>query len=324
MGPNTNSLLQGQTQSSTSEAIYFEQDFFSQKLSQFKYKNFSSPKQLVSSKTPNPKSIDWEKPDKAIFENYFKRAQQHFLQQNIKKIVPVIQRKSRQDMSFEDFKDLLYFANQNRSNLYLYARWDFQNTKEFIIGLSPEVLIEQKNNQLNTYAVAGTATSKDQAQGLLNDPKELEEHRFVIDALAETFKNYGKTLVHKTKVIPAARNLYHLYTPIEAQTSTPAPFTQLVNQLHPSPALGTYPTKYWEELKNFGPQEERFQFGAPLGITTTEHSIAIVAIRNLIYKNKYLYLNSGCGLIQESQLEKEWLELQAKQKNICQLLGVEF
>jgi isochorismate synthase EntC len=68
-------------------------------------------------------------------------------------------------------------------------------------------------------------------------------------------------------------------------------------------------------------QTERKYFGAPLVVTIDGDSIAYVCIRNISWDNNGSVIHAGCGIVAESQVEKEWVELNAKINSVRELLG---
>ena len=53
-----------------------------------------------------------------------------------------------------------------------------------------------------------------------------------------------------------------------------------------------------------------------------EQSFCVVAIRNVQFINGKAYIGSGCGLVKESQIEKEWKELKKKRQFIKKILNI--
>ena len=102
------------------------------------------------------------------------------------------------------------------------------------------------------------------------------------------------------------------------QTSTGKIFkseskTELLKKLHPTPAVGGFPRA---EAVKFIQQHEDFDRGwyaAPIGwINTSGNGEFAVAIRSgLIMKNQVRFF-AGCGIVQDSDPQKEWEETNMK------------
>jgi menaquinone-specific isochorismate synthase len=55
----------------------------------------------------------------------------------------------------------------------------------------------------------------------------------------------------------------------------------------------------------------------------SEKSLALVAIRNLLWDETGSRIGTGCGIVASSQMEKEWQELASKRDFVYDLLGIE-
>ena len=64
-------------------------------------------------------------------------------------------------------------------------------------------------------------------------------------------------------------------------------------------------------------------FGAPFGFQSNlSEGFCIVAIRNLYWDGRQTKLYSGCGIVEKSQIKKEWKELEVKRNSVKQMLGL--
>ena len=88
---------------------------------------------------------------------------------------------------------------------------------------------------------------------------------------------------------------------------------------HPLP-IGTLSHSEKETTKQAGLPDPRRGFGAPMGVVTKEEAFCVVAIRNIQFINGKAYIGSGCGLVEGSQIKREWAELKKKRKFIKDLL----
>ena len=135
--------------------------------------------------------------------------------------------------------------------------------------------------------------------------------------------------------------LAHLYTPIKFAAPPPQDppdegaqmdsssrrlFSQLIECLHPTPALGTLPRAGGMELLRKMQADSgqiRNRFGAPLGaIFPTGKMVCFVAIRNIEWGAQKSQIGAGCGLVSASQLEREWEEVLGKVRSTKKALGL--
>jgi isochorismate synthase EntC len=115
--------------------------------------------------------------------------------------------------------------------------------------------------------------------------------------------------------------LYHLMTPIVVKSHHEISFKTAIGILHPTAALGAYPQK--EGGKWLKEQEyDRNFFGSPFGLLYQGQAKCLVAIRQVEYTPKNFSLIAGCGILQESDEEREWQEWKWKIGSIQKLCGL--
>src|SRR5206468_3655166 len=176
-------------------------------------------------------------------------------------------------------------------------------------------------------ALAGTRTI-DRAQELLRDPKELREHRLVVDDIIRRLAPFGNVEIGAIGILELP-SIAHLVTRIrfeESGGSEKMSFAEMVRRLHPTAALGVSPRTdaglRW--LREADRGVKRRSFGAPFGLEREDRSaIAVVAIRNVQWNGSAVRVGSGAGLLLESRLEREFEELRQKRDQVKALFGVE-
>lgn len=251
---------------------------------------------------------EWEEPSFEVFRGQFEELQRRIGEGRLQKGVPYTFSYAKGQMNRERLKGclahLLRYA-QNRP-VFVYGFWDERGG---ILGATPERLFSMEEGVVKSAAVAGTG-----GRGIAQDPKEVREHQFVIDGIKEALAPFGKVKVGKTEVVEYT-SLCHLVTPIELHAQVE--FDALVQALHPTPALGTYPRerKWLEHYQTILP---RGRFGAPVG----HKGGCYVAIRNMQWDEERWQIGAGCGVVKESELEREWRELKLKIGATRQILAI--
>ncbi|MFC7754639.1 isochorismate synthase [Tsukamurella soli] len=106
----------------------------------------------------------------------------------------------------------------------------------FLVGSSPEVLVERRGAVVTCHPLAGTATRPD---GLLDSDKDRAEHAYVVDAIAEVLAPLCDTLdVPPRPSLTRAGDLWHLGTVITGRLRDPGTTAlDLALALHPTPAV---------------------------------------------------------------------------------------
>jgi menaquinone-specific isochorismate synthase len=196
-----------------------------------------------------------------------------------------------------------------------------------LIGATPEVLFRSEGRGYATMALAGTRPVARAAE-LLRDPKELLEHRMVVDDIVRRLAPFGNLDVGALGILELP-SIAHLATPIrfeESGGSEKMSFAEMVRRLHPTAALGVSPRTQAGErwLREADRGVKRRSFGAPLGVEREDRSaLALVAIRNVQWQAERIRVGAGAGLLAESRLEREFDELRQKRETVKTLFGIE-
>jgi menaquinone-specific isochorismate synthase len=199
------------------------------------------------------------------------------------------------------------------------------------IGVTPEILYRRKNREILSEAVAGTrlrgrnnAENESLAKELLTNEKELREHGFVTKSLKRNLSRLCADLTSGDKItVLKLSQLQHLYVPFKGTLEKEVTDGEILEALHPTPAVGGFPEKSILPILKQSEPFNRGWYAAPVGWTGADSATFAVAIRSaLILKNK-IYLYSGAGIVDGSSPEKEWEELDNKIAHYKKLLGVD-
>lgn len=268
--------------------------------------------------------LAWEGPQKQSFQKSFASIQNAIQGGSLKKAVPLVSSQARSQFKKEDLVYLWKNLLEAPEHLIPYAVWTEEGG---FLGATPELLYFQENQNLKTMALAGTwpKNLKRPLQEFLDHPKENQEHDWVVQDLLEKLQSWGRLQQGPKKVLELP-HLYHLQTEFELLLSQKFDMVQFVKSAHPTSALGVYPRSFpYQWMKDLPEQESRGVFGAPICFQLgAEESIGLVAIRGLEWKNGpgTVTLRAGCGLVEQSELESEWNELNQKLESIRKLLKI--
>lgn len=276
---------------------------------------------LISPSNQEKGDLKWHNPYYPFFCKMFSDLKSHFIKKKLQKGVPFSFEISPQQMTpqklIQSLFNLLQYAQ--KAKVFLYGFWDHS---EGILGGTPELLfnLTQDGSYLETMACAGTANAQ-QGKDLLR-PKEQNEHLLVVEGIKESLKPFGSVTIGKTemRVLPT---LSHLITPISVELKNKAKFDELVKALHPTPALGAFPKEVGTKwLEGYQTQLDRKRYGAPVGCLFNGVGKCYVAIRNVQWDKSGMQIGAGCGVVAESELDKEWQEVQLKFRAIKEMLGL--
>lgn len=277
--------------------------------------------QNASSKAPVGKA-PWQEPLKEHFAKALQITQERIEKGEIQKSVPAVFARSQQTVTAEERARMILNLLDAPYTLYGYGFW--QNG-EGILGATPEILFDYSKGLLKTMALAGTCPKSEATdrESLLDDSKEMQEHLYVLEDLMSVLHPWGEVKTKGPMVIELP-TLYHLKTDIEIRCSKKPEFLPLIEQLHPTPALGVAPrSKGYKWMAEFPGQENRRGFGAPFAFLGAEEALCLVAIRNLQWNKTDSMIGSGCGVVAASELEREWRELYQKRLSVRKILGLE-
>ena len=201
------------------------------------------------------------------------------------------------------------------------------------VGVSPECLFELKGDQITTHALAGTRAlrSKDikendpeyvsKSHELLHSEKDLIEHHLVVEQLKKTLEKHCSTLNIKSVKIKKARKLIHLETEINGMLNSDINGIDLLEKLHPTPALGGTPKALALSLIQKDEPMVRGGYAAPwMWIDQQQKHCAIVGIRSVLLQKDQAYIFAGAGIVPQSNIDEEWQETKAKAEVIGHLL----
>jgi menaquinone-specific isochorismate synthase len=255
--------------------------------------------------------INWQNVDKGSFVESFDKAQAAFRAGEVKKVVPFSVQRGRlsQTLTLVQKISLLKNLAATPEKLYAYGEW---SADAGFMGATPEILFEKRGQKIQTMALAGTSGKDVNPIDFLSDAKERKEHQFVIDDIVEVLAPLGDVHIETTEVVefPA---LNHLETRLSVELIQTISTDELIRKMHPTPALGIYPRNtYFEKFRQYPLQHERGFFGAPWGIETKESALLLVAIRKWDWNDCDVQIFAGCGVVQESVLEKEFAEILKK------------
>lgn len=189
------------------------------------------------------------------------------------------------------------------------------------IGATPERLLRIQQCQLTTDTLAGSTPRGKTAvednylsQELLNNPKELHEHRVVLEFITQKLTSLGLTPLFSSEPrLLQLSNIQHLWTPVHAKISPAIPALELVGALHPTPAMAGTPREIaCQQIRHYE-SFERNSYAAPLGwIDYQGNSEFVVGIRCALVQKYWATLYAGAGIVAGSQPAKEAAEILLK------------
>lgn len=195
-----------------------------------------------------------------------------------------------------------------------------------LVGATPELLASVRDGRLTTHALAGTRVRTPGSSGaaLLESAKDRLEHALVVDGLRADLA----PLCDAIRIAPEPRlravpRLHHLETPVTARLAAGVGLLDVVDALHPTPALAGAPREAALDWLRRHEPLDRGAFGAPLGYVTPDGGgDVVVAIRCALLHGAHATAFAGAGIVADSDPDAEWAETEAKLGCVTRCLHV--
>lgn len=193
------------------------------------------------------------------------------------------------------------------------------------MGATPEQLLKVESNTLHTVALAGTQVYNEGEQAVWEN-KEKEEQLFVTDYIVESLKEYTDDIRTTAPYTFRAGNIVHIKTDISAELSSTGILKDVLQKLHPTPAVCGLPKQEAKVflLENEGYDREYYSgFIGELNrdfATGQTNTDLFVNLRCMKVKDDKAQLYIGCGITKDSAPEKEFLETVNKSMTMRRVL----
>lgn len=208
----------------------------------------------------------------------------------------------------------------------------FRRGHSTFVGASPESLFVKSGSMLTTQALAGTIrggadnNGSDAAQcaQLLASSKDRAEHEFVVAAIRDALAPLCTAVkVAAAPEVVVLRNILHINTPFEATVRPTTHVADLLEALHPTPAMGGVPghaAQEWIARHEYG---NRGWYSGPVGWLDMRGDAEFrAAIRCGVLNRNRAYLFTGAGVVSDSDDMDEYLETGLKQQPMLRALRV--
>lgn len=190
------------------------------------------------------------------------------------------------------------------------------------VGASPELLVARSGDRVRAQPMAGTAPRSGDpsadarlAASLLASEKDRWEHQITIDMVHDTLLGWCSYLDAEAEPsVVSVANVQHLATAVTGRLSSPEPSVlDLVEALHPTPAVGGEPRATALELIAELEPADRGRYGGPVGwVDGTGNGAWAVGIRSAELDGSTARVFAGVGVVSDSDPDAELAETRAK------------
>lgn len=199
------------------------------------------------------------------------------------------------------------------------------------LGSSPETLVRVSHGTVSARVLAGTTSrgtdaeaDHDKAVALATSAKDLDEHGFAVTSVLTALAPHSRSLT--TSEIPFTLklpNLWHLASDVEGTLSDGSTSLDLIAALHPTAAVAGTPREsalaLIAELEPF----DRGRYAGPVGwVGADGDGEWAVALRSAqVDAEGDITAYAGCGIVADSDPEREYLETKMKFRPIVEAFG---
>lgn len=183
----------------------------------------------------------------------------------------------------------------------------------FLLGATPERLFSKQGRQICVEALAGTKPLGKEKE-LLSSEKDLREFWFVREHFKIKLAPFlDSPLQFSTPLSHETATLHHLKSVGTATLRANVTEADLIQALHPSPALLGTPSESAHQFLQAHEPFARGFYGGLIGWSCGDCCDWRVVIRCCHIYGSIAQLYAGTGIVQGSNPEEEWAELETKQ-----------
>jgi para-aminobenzoate synthetase component I len=278
-------------------------------------------------RVPTPKSADIENTDFSqvrsnMTKDYYLRAFEKIKRHIYDGDVYQINLSQRFDCEY-NARPIDLFHWQNRYNPSPYSAYidagDFQ-----IVSASPEMFITVKNGLISTKPIKGTRKRLEETsaetkqinaenlQQLIDSAKEKAELNMIIDLERNDLARIcvpGTRKVTQPRTIETYPSIFHAVATVAGKLRDNVNLCDILNAVFPGGSITGAPKIRSMQIINETEPTARGVYTGSIGYLGLDGSVCLnIAIRTIIIKNKSAYVQTGGGIVADSDPLAEWNE----------------
>ncbi|MBU0568216.1 anthranilate synthase component I [bacterium] len=256
---------------------------------------------------------------KEDFEKAVVRAKEYIKAGDIFQVVP--SQRFKQKISKEPFYIYRMLRRVNPSPYMFYLKLDDLQ----VIGSSPEILVRAQGREVELRPIAGTRPrgeneAEDQAliKELLADPKERAEHIMLVDLGRNDIGRvceYESINYPELMVIEKYSHVMHIASSIKGRLRDGKDAFDLLRAVFPAGTVSGAPKIRAMEIIDELEPARRGPYAGCVGYFSFSGNLdSCIIIRTILVKDGVAYVQSGAGIVADSDPEKEYYETMSKAK----------
>ncbi|SOC21135.1 anthranilate synthase component I [Ureibacillus xyleni] len=199
-----------------------------------------------------------------------------------------------------------------------------------ILGTSPESLVKVHDRKVTTNPIAGTkprGKTKEEdiqiEQMLLNDEKEIAEHRMLVDLGRNDIgrvSKIGSVQVSKYMTIERYKHVMHIVSEVTGELHDDVHVLDVLTSCLPAGTVSGAPKIRAMQIINYLEQTKRGVYAGAIGYISMNGNMDLaLAIRTMIVKDQQAYVQAGAGVVYDSVAQSEYEETLNKAKALLEV-----
>ena len=200
-----------------------------------------------------------------------------------------------------------------------------------IVGSSPEMLGRVEGKCADTFPIAGTRpigknVHEDErlANDLLNDPKERAEHVMLIDLARNDLGKvcrFGTVTVPEFMTVQKYSHVQHIVSRVSGQLKPDCDAIDTFKAVFPAGTVSGAPKKRAMEIIDELEPSRRGPYAGAIGyFSYNGNADFAITIRTLVAEGNRAYIQTGAGIVADSEPTREWFETEHKAKALLHAL----
>lgn len=201
---------------------------------------------------------------------------------------------------------------------------------DIIVGSSPESFVKVTNNKVTTNPIAGTISrGRDEhedcqnAKQLMNDEKELSEHRMLVDLGrndVHRVSKVGSVSLKKLMDIERFEHVMHIVSEVEGELKDDISPIEVITSLLPTGTVSGAPKlRAIQRIYETHPYKRGVYSGGVGYINCNQNLDLALAIRTMLIDDTFVRVEAGCGVVYDSKVENELNETKLKAKSLLEV-----
>ncbi len=202
-----------------------------------------------------------------------------------------------------------------------------------LVGASPEMMVRVEGNTVTTRPIAGTirrgkneAEDKVLSTELMQNPKEMAEHVMLVDLGRNDIgrvSEYGTVHVKEYGKVERFSHVMHLVSEVSGRLVEGKDSIDALKACFPAGTLSGAPKVRAMQIINELETVKRGPYGGAVGYLDFSGNMdTCITIRTMLIKNGTAYIQTGAGIVADSDPEAEYRETIHKAKAMFATLGV--